>query len=164
MHPANSHLKVGKLPNVYVTAETKYGNCRIRTTSRLWEEANPEATNPEATSNHNPGMDSSRKHLAKKIREVLNKKGARIPYLKWGEIFFGPISYQKEPEATTQPQPSALALHNEKVAQMAKEAEAMVANEELDEATRLFPGFFGSTPPPSDSDTCGCVPRPITAM
>lgn len=109
-------------------------------------------------------MDSSRKHLAIKVRKLLNKKGARIPFLPWDEIFFGPISYQKEPETTTQPQPSALALHNAKVAQMAKEAEAMVANEELDEATRLFPGFFGPTPPPSDSDPCGCAPRPITAM
>ena len=160
MHPANSHLKVGKLPNVYVTATTdKYGSCRIRTTSQLWDDANQ-----KTTSNHNPGMDFSRKHLAIKVRELLNKKGARIAFLPWDEIFFGPISYQREPEATTQPQPSALALHNAKVAQMAKEAEAMVANEELDEATRLFPGFFGSTPPSSRFDACGCTPRPITAM
>jgi len=147
------------MPNVYVTAKTKYGDCRIRTTSRVWQEANP-----KIKSNHTPGMDSSRKHLSIKVKERLNKQGARIYFLHWDEISFGSISSQREPESPSQPPPSALAQHNARVSEMAKQAEAMAAEEDFEEATRLFPEAFGFNPPSSDPDVCGCTPRPITAM
>jgi len=109
-------------------------------------------------------MDSSRKHLSIKVKERLNKQGARIYFLHWDEISFGSISSQREPESPSQPPPSALAQHNARVSEMAKQAEAMAAEEDFEEATRLFPEAFGFTPPSSDPDVCGCTPRPITAM
>lgn len=127
-----------------------------------WQRANSLALGITAP----PGskVAKSRAHLAIKVKTRLIQAGASINWLKWDEIVFGPVSSQQQPESPAQPQPSALALHKAEVAKIAEEAEAMVTAEELDEATRLFPGFFGSTPLSSRFDACGCTPRPITAM
>lgn len=153
---ASSELepKVGKLPNVYVTASTRYGEARVRITKQQWDVA----------ISGNKGSTNARAYIAIKVKSRLNEAGAILIWLSWDEITFGPISSQKEPENPPQPHPSALALHNARVSEMAKQAEAMAAEEDFEDATRLFPGFFGSTPPPSDFDACGCVPHPITAM
>jgi len=139
------------MANVYVTAYTRYGDARISITKRQWDNALK-------------GVHAARDHIAIKVKSRLNGDGYKVYWLKWVEITFGPVSSQKEPESPAQAQPSPLALHKAEVAKIAEEAEAMVTAEELDEATRLFPGFFGSTPLSSRFDACGCVPRPITAM
>ena len=144
------------MPNIYVTARTRYGDARVRVSAQQWNVA----------IGGGKGSTNARAYIAIKVKSRLNEAGAIIIWLSWDETTFGPISPRKEPESLTQPQPqpSALALHNAKVAQMAKEAEAMAAEEDFDEATRLFPEAFGLTPPSSRFDACGCTPRPITAM
>ena len=142
------------MPNIYVTASTIYGDARVRISKQQWD----------AAISGSKGSTNARAYIAIKVKSRLNEAGAIIIWLSWDEITFGPISSQKEPENLPQPQPSPLALRNAEVAKVVAQAEAMAAEEDFEDATRLFPGFFGSIPPSSDSDPCGCVPRPITAM
>ncbi|MSR68588.1 hypothetical protein EXS66_02270 [Candidatus Saccharibacteria bacterium] len=142
------------MSNVWINAGTRYGTVRVQIPAARWRQANADGTN----------RTRSRDFIAIKVRARLNSAGAAIYWLNWDEITFGPISSQQEPENPPQPQPSPLALHNAEVAEMAKQAEAMVTDEELDDAARLFPEAFGFTPPSSDFDACGCIPRSVTAM
>ena len=177
LHPANSYPRVGILPNVYVTASTRYGDARIRITKRQWDNAFK-------------GVHAARDHIAIKVKSRLNEDGYKVYWLKWVEITFDSLSKSaespvpsstilysdikkfddgvakltKQPENLPQPQPSPLALHNAEVDQMAKRAEAMVTEDVPQAAAELFPEAFGFTPPSSDFDGCGCTPRPITAM
>jgi len=110
------------------------------------------------------GSTNARAYIAIKVKSRLNEAGAILIWLSWDEISFGPISSQREPESPSQPPPSALAQHNARVSEMAKQAEVMITDEDFEEATRLFPEAFGLTAPSPRFDACGCVPRPITAM
>jgi len=151
LHPANPHPKVGKLPIIYVTASTRYGDARVRITKQQWDNALK-------------GVHAARDHISIKVKSRLNNNGCKVYWLKWVEISFGPISSQREPESPSQPPPSALAQHNARVSEMAKQAEVMITDEDFEEATRLFPEAFGLTAPSPRFDACGCTPRPITAM
>ncbi len=177
LHPANSYPRVGRLPNVYVTAITRYGDARVSISKKQWEDALKGASN-------------SKNHISIKVKERLIKQGARLRWLRWDDITFDSLSKSpespvpsstilysdikkfddgvakltKQPENLPQPQPSPLALHNAEVDQMAKRAEAMVTEDVPRAAAELFPEAFGFTPPSSDFEGCGCTPRPITAM
>ena len=131
---------------VYVTAKTKYGQVRLRITTKQWQAANTAKVS----------RSKARDHISIKVKERLNKAGAYVHWLKWEEISFAEISSQGCESAVLS---SPLEAHDRAVRAIVSQLEATPPAEEDEIMSELFPGYTQPTP---GYEPCGCVPSSVT--